>query len=50
MCTWVPGETDESPDRLDALVWAITELMLIGAHTSAPPAEGVGGRRTMAAL
>lgn len=26
-CTWVPGDED-SPDRLDALVWAITELML----------------------
>lgn len=26
MCTWVPGE--DSPDRLDALVWALTELML----------------------
>ena len=26
MCEWVPG--DKSPDRLDALVWAITELML----------------------
>jgi len=26
LCTWVPGE--ESPDRLDALVWAITELLL----------------------
>ena len=24
MCEWVPG--DESPDRMDALVWAITEL------------------------
>lgn len=24
MCTWVPG--DDSPDRLDALVWAITDL------------------------
>lgn len=24
MCTWVPG--DASPDRMDALVWAITEL------------------------
>ncbi len=23
---WLPG--DRSPDRLDALVWAITELML----------------------
>ena len=26
MCEWVPG--DKSPDRLDALVWALTELML----------------------
>jgi len=28
LCTWVPGE-GRSPDRLDALVWALTELMLI---------------------
>lgn len=28
MCEWTPG--DKSPDRLDALVWAITELMLGG--------------------
>ena len=26
LCTWVPG--DDSPDRLDALVWGFTELML----------------------
>lgn len=26
MCTWQPG--DKSPDRLDALVWAATELLL----------------------
>lgn len=26
MCTWVPGET--SPDRLDAMVWAFTELLI----------------------
>jgi phage terminase large subunit-like protein len=26
MCTWVPGL--DSPDRLDATVWAITELLL----------------------
>jgi phage terminase large subunit-like protein len=25
-CTWVPGE--DSPDRMDAAVWALTELML----------------------
>lgn len=27
LCGWVPGESD-SPDRLDALVWAISDLML----------------------
>lgn len=26
LCNYVPGLTRESPDRLDALVWAITEL------------------------
>lgn len=26
MCQWLPG--DDSPDRMDARVWAITELML----------------------
>jgi phage terminase large subunit-like protein len=25
MCSWLPGE--KSPDRMDALVWALTELM-----------------------
>ena len=29
LCSWVPGES-ESPDRLDALVWALTELMVDG--------------------
>jgi phage terminase large subunit-like protein len=28
MTEWVPGESDVSPDRVDALVWALTELML----------------------
>ena len=27
MCTWLPDDP-ESPDRMDALVWAFTELML----------------------
>lgn len=26
MCSWVPGETKRSPNRMDALVWAFTEL------------------------
>jgi len=28
LCLWIPG--DESPNRLDALVWAMTELILQG--------------------
>lgn len=37
LCTWVPGEAggNESPDRLDALVWALTDLML----TTRPPLD-----------
>ena len=27
---WVPGISKESPNRLDAMVWAITELMITG--------------------
>jgi len=27
-CTWVPGVSKASPNRIDALVWALTELML----------------------
>jgi phage terminase large subunit-like protein len=34
-CTWVPGEAD-SPDRMDALVWALTDLMLGLGPASAP--------------
>lgn len=26
MCLYVPGEVEKSPDRMDALVWAVTEL------------------------
>lgn len=28
MCTWDAAQSNESPDRVDALVWALTELML----------------------
>ena len=28
MCTWEGGSADDSPDRLDWLVWGLTELML----------------------
>jgi phage terminase large subunit-like protein len=30
MCTWIPGVSGKSPDRVDALVWALTDLMLDG--------------------
>jgi phage terminase large subunit-like protein len=38
MCSYIAGA--ESPDRLDAMVWAFTELML---GTGALPAAGSGG-------
>lgn len=38
MLTWVPGVTKESPDRVDALVWAITEL---SGKTRTPGAVGI---------
>jgi phage terminase large subunit-like protein len=28
MCAWVPGVTAKSPDRMDGLVWGVTELLL----------------------
>ncbi|HEY4720309.1 MAG TPA: hypothetical protein VII92_00565, partial [Anaerolineae bacterium] len=31
LCTWMPGE--KSPDRLDALVWAFTELDIAGTES-----------------
>jgi phage terminase large subunit-like protein len=30
MCNWVPGVLGPSPDRMDALVWATTEVLLEG--------------------
>ncbi len=35
LCTWTPG--NDSPDRLDALVWALTDLMLGSNPTVAAP-------------
>lgn len=40
MTTWVPGE--KSPDRMDALVWALTELMLGEEEPELPP-SGIAG-------
>jgi len=33
MCNWSPGGAERSPDRLDALVWAVTELALEAQST-----------------
>ncbi len=45
MCLFTPsGEFQESPDRADALVWAITELML-GEHVTLGDAPVVSGHR-----
>ena len=30
LCNWVPGESKWSPNRLDALVWTVTELLGLG--------------------
>ena len=30
LCNWVPGEGLPSPNRLDAVVWSLTELLLQG--------------------
>lgn len=32
LCTWEPLSGDKSPDRLDAMVWGLTELMLQGSE------------------
>lgn len=34
MCVYVPGQYEHSPDRADALVWGMTELMLEGAEVA----------------
>ena len=28
ICSFIPGLTSKSPDRMDAMVWAITKLLL----------------------
>lgn len=44
LCSWVPGEGMASPNRLDALVWACTALLLTGpaAETSSLVLAPVG--------
>lgn len=47
MCTWDPTAGGLSPDRMDALVWAFTELML-GEQMAQPLAYRGGERARMA--
>lgn len=42
MCSWVPG--DPSPNRMDALVWTLTELMLDGGPITIPRTPRVANR------
>lgn len=42
LCSWLPGDT--SPDRLDALVWGMTTLLVKGTRKAEIPASG--GKRT----
>lgn len=41
-CTWVPGVTAESPNRVDAFVWAMTELVETGLPAAIAPNPDVG--------
>jgi phage terminase large subunit-like protein len=33
MCMWIPG--DASPNRMDAMVWAATDLLKLGVGVEA---------------
>jgi phage terminase large subunit-like protein len=44
LCTWVPGQTG-SPDRLDALVWALTHLTPGAVSVGTPELIGAGESR-----
>ncbi len=45
MCNWEPGSGATSPDRVDALVWALTELLLEAGNTGMLDfARGEAGR------
>jgi phage terminase large subunit-like protein len=43
MCNYVPG-IEASPDRMDAMVWAMTELFDFGTILAAPVGMGDGSR------
>lgn len=41
MCSWVVGRSDYSPDRVDALVWGLTELSENTCSVIAPIMDGL---------
>ncbi len=52
MTTWIPGETKKSPDRLDALVWGVTAMLVAPPkgltfggplRASSPASRSLGG-------
>ena len=49
MTTWDPTTTQESPDRLDALVWAAIDLGFASTRAPALPSRITSGRRRLAA-
>jgi phage terminase large subunit-like protein len=47
MCQWEPGVTTWSPNRIDALVWVLTYLMLgpgVASDDDLEMPRGSGGR------
>jgi phage terminase large subunit-like protein len=47
MCSFVPGVTQKSPDRMDALVWAVTELVIDPEQTVERSAWMGGDRKVI---
>lgn len=47
MCNWDPAFSDKSPDRVDALVWGITDLMLMVKVGPKVKLESVGPRESV---
>jgi phage terminase large subunit-like protein len=43
MCSWNPETDPKSPDRMDALVWGLTELMGPGTNPFSIPMSSAGG-------
>ena len=48
MCEWVPGE--RSPDRMDALVWALTEFVNVNVTERGDPNDAAQGPENIPSL